>query len=106
METLAYDLGGNLVQVQDRKGQVATVAYDSLNRGIGATYGDGTSTIFAYNAAGRSIEARDSVTGPISRPHDVLNRVVGETSVLGTVGYAYDASGRRTQRTDPGGRPG
>ncbi len=38
-----------------------------------------------------------------SRSYDALGRLTGETSSFGTIGYLYDAAGRRTRMTWPDG---
>jgi len=42
-ESYQYDLPGNMTQFTDRKSQ-ATYAYDALNRRIGVTYADASTT--------------------------------------------------------------
>jgi RHS repeat-associated protein len=98
-ETYSYDGNGNLVSTTDRKGQTTTFTYDPLNRRIRATYADGSLTTFAYDAAGRLVQADDAADPhrPIALAYDTLDRLVAETTGMGTVAYAYDVLGRRTQ---------
>jgi len=105
-ETHEYDLAGNLTKFTDRKGQVATFQYDALNRRIGATYADGTTT-FTYDTVGRMTKAADTAPGAgiIDFAYDILNRLTQETTAQGIVNYQYDVLGRRTQRMANGQSP-
>ncbi|MGH7274363.1 MAG: RHS repeat-associated core domain-containing protein, partial [Nitrospiria bacterium] len=99
VETLRYDLNGNLVETEDRKGQRTTVVYDALDRPVRSVMADGTVVVRTYDSAGRLVQIDDSSDPhrPIQFEYDVLDRLVGETTALGTVTYQYDALGRRTQ---------
>lgn len=101
VETLAYDSTGNLVNTSDRKGQTTTFTYDALNRRMRATYADGSIATFAYDAAGRLVLSDDTTDPhrPITLAYDPLDRLVAETTDMGTVAYEYDILGRRTQMT-------
>jgi len=103
-ETFTYDGNGNLVTTTDRKLQTAAFSYDAVNRRIQASYADGTVTRFEYDAAGRLIRADDTADPhrPITLAYDALNRILSETTSLGTASYDYDALGRRTQMTVSG----
>ncbi len=98
-ETFAYDANGNMTTAVDRKGQTTTFTYDKLDREVRTQFADGASVEFDYDAAGRLISADDSADPhrPITYTYDVLDRVVSETTLLGTAQYTYDALGRRTQ---------
>jgi RHS repeat-associated protein len=100
-ETLAYDSTGNIVSTTDRKGQTTTFTYDALNRRMQATYADGSIATFAYDAAGRLVLSDDTTDPhrPITLAYDPLDRLVAETTDMGTVAYEYDILGRRTQMT-------
>ncbi len=107
VENLTYDGNGNLTRITDRKGQTTAIVYDALNRKARVEYPDGSVTKSEYNAAGRVIEADDMSDPhrPIVFAYDLLNRVVAETTSLGTVNYQYDALGRRTSMTVNGQEP-
>ncbi len=105
-ESYQYDLAGNLSQFTDRKNQVTTFQYDALNRRIGATYADSTTT-FTYDSVGRLTKASDTApgAGAIEFGYDILNRLIQETTGQGTVNYQYDVLGRRTQIVANGQQP-
>jgi YD repeat-containing protein len=107
VETFTYDGVGNLVSTTDRKGQTSTFEYDALNRRVRSTFADGSVATFTYDAAGRLIQADDTADPhrPILLTYDPLDRLVTETTTLGTVAYTYDPLGRRTQMTVSGQPP-
>ena len=94
-ESYQYDLAGNLTQFTDRKNQVSTFQYDALNRRIGATYTD-SSTTFTYDSVSRLTRASDSLSGTIDRSYDILDRLIQETTSHGTITSTYDNLRRRT----------
>ena len=100
-ETFTYDTNGNIASTTDRKGQTTTFTYDALNRRMRATYADGSIATFAYDAAGRLVLSDDTTDPhrPITLAYDPLDRLVAETTDMGTVAYEYDILGRRTQMT-------
>jgi RHS repeat-associated protein len=106
-ETHTYDGNGNLVSTTDRKGQTSTFEYDAVDRRLRALFADGTVAAFTYDAAGRLIQTDDTADPhrPITRQYDALDRLLAETTALGTVSYQYDALGRRTQMTVSGQAP-
>jgi YD repeat-containing protein len=106
-EISSYDGDGNLTSTTDRKNQTTTFTYDPLNRRTQAIYADGAVASFTYDAAGRLLQADDSADPhrPIAMTYDTLDRLLAETTMLGTVSYHYDATGRRTQMTVSGQSP-
>lgn len=99
VDSFSYDGNGNLVRTTDRKGQTTTFTYDALNRRTEAAYADGARVTFIYDAGGRLVQASDPRTGHIDLSYDQLDRLVAELTAMGTVAYAYDVLGRRTQMT-------
>ncbi len=79
--------------------------YDAQNRLIRTDYPDGSSTTFTYNAVGRLTQITDSISGTIELSYDNLDRLIQETTALGTIRYTYDAIGRRASMTINGGQP-
>jgi len=104
-ENYQYDPAGNLSQFTDRKNQVTTFTYDQLNRRIGASYADGSSTSFIYDAVGRLTKVTDSLVGAIEFLYDNLDRLIKEVSAQGSVEYTYDAIGRRSTMKANGATP-
>jgi RHS repeat-associated protein len=99
VETYRYDLVGNLIEAVDRKGQRKVYTYDPLNRRVQMLFADGAISTFTYDAAGRLVLADDTADPhrPITLTYDGLDRLVAETTGLGTLAYEYDVLGRRTQ---------
>jgi RHS repeat-associated protein len=122
VETYSYDLNGNLTAFTDRRGKVTILQYDGLNRevfaGFGAVTSGGTSTYEStvastYDAGtecgcgassfvGRLRQVVDSGSGTIAYTYDDFDHVASEGTPQGTVGYTYDAAGRRISMSVPG----
>jgi RHS repeat-associated protein len=112
-ETYGYDQNDNLTSVTDRKGQTTAYTYDLMGRVTGANYADGSHTAYTYDEVGRLTTINDSVSGQIGYTYTNTgcsagcsggfeDKVAQETTPLGTVGYEYDALGRRTSMTVAG----
>jgi len=106
-ETLTYDGVANLVGTTDRKNQTTTFTYDPLNRQARSEFADGSVATLQYDAGGRLLQADDTADPhrPIAMTYDPLDRLLAETTSLGTVSYQYDSLGRRTQMTASGQTP-
>jgi RHS repeat-associated protein len=106
-ETFQYDGNGNLVSTTDRKNQTSTFTYDGVNRRTKAEFADGAVATFTYDTGGRLTQAEDTADPhrPIAMTYDPLDRLLTETTTLGTVSYAYDALGRRTSMVVSGQAP-
>jgi len=107
--TIAYESGGRESKVTDNKGQITSTSYDALGRpteiGYGATAGNSTpaSTVtLTWDAGNRLTKIVDSVGGTITREYDDLNRLTKEITSQGSIGYTYDAAGRRKSTTVAG----
>lgn len=117
---MSYDLNGNLAARTDARGAVQTVSYDALDRPLTRVF-NGASSIpvtasetqsFTYdacpNGAGRLCSVDDH-SGVTSYQYDLWGRVVAKTftpagtSVLLSVGYAYDQGGHLVATTYPSG---
>ncbi|KAF0145014.1 MAG: RhsA [Nitrospirae bacterium] len=116
METYAYDKMDNLVLAKDRKGQTTNFTYDLLSRIIKTAYNDSSYTSYAYDAIGRLNYINDSASSPIQYVYSnngcnlgcggsIADKVIQEITSLGSIGYSYDALGRRTSMTVAGQEP-
>jgi len=85
--------------------ELATSAYDSLDRRTTVTDARGFSTTTTYDSVGNTTSLTDA-SGNVTRyAYDRLNRLVTETDPLGAVtSYAYDLAGNKTKQTDRLGR--
>ena len=122
VEKWAYDLVGNQVAFTNRAGQTKATAYTAANQPLTETWSAAASpfapaltpalpatTTYAYNADGR-LKQVDNGTTKLSYTYDDLGRLTSETSDLSalvpglashTVGYRYDALGRRSDLVYP-----
>ncbi|HEV2387689.1 MAG TPA: RHS repeat-associated core domain-containing protein [Candidatus Acidoferrales bacterium] len=107
-ESYAYDGNNNLTSFTDRRGKVATYTYDALNRltftGFNTQPGPvyDSTIAYTYDLGNRLTQAVDSIAGTFNRTYDGLNRLTQDQGPEGTVSYAYDNAGRRTQMTVSG----
>ncbi|SBT46045.1 pre-peptidase C-terminal domain-containing protein [Micromonospora narathiwatensis] len=103
-----YDVLGRVVSATDRRGQRTVTEYDALGRttfvGYGATTGGGYESTkrFGYDTLDRLTTIDDSAGGLLTLGWNDLDQVVSVASPAGTVGYSYDAAGRRSGMTVPG----
>jgi RHS repeat-associated protein len=106
-ETFSYDGNENLTSTTDRKNQTTSFTYDALNRRTQVSYADSAVATFSYDAVGRLTQADDTADPhrPIAFTYDPLDRLLTETTTLGTVSYTYDTAGRRTSMTVSGQSP-
>ncbi|MBI3827437.1 MAG: RHS repeat-associated core domain-containing protein, partial [Candidatus Rokubacteria bacterium] len=98
-QVLLYDGLGNVLQFRDRKGQSSQVAYDSLNRPLTASWADGTVTAYTWDPVDRLTSVVETppsggVTSVVN-DFDVLDRLVTQTTALGSVSSTYDLASRR-----------
>ncbi|MEU8261967.1 pre-peptidase C-terminal domain-containing protein [Micromonospora sp. NPDC048999] len=103
-----YDELGRIVSATDRRGKTTRTEYDPLGRttfiGYGAITGGGYESTkrFGYDGLDRLTTINDSAGGLLTLDWNDLDQVVSVTSPAGTVGYSYDADGRRSGMTVPG----
>ncbi|MFP8944609.1 putative T7SS-secreted protein [Streptomyces fenghuangensis] len=97
----SYDAAGQLAARTTPLGETIAFAHDELGRLVRKEAG-GRVTTFAYDAAGRPVEA----VGPdaeVRWHRDRLGRVKTELVNGRALSLSYDALGRRTRRTTPTG---
>ncbi|MEV6675066.1 RHS repeat-associated core domain-containing protein [Streptomyces sp. NPDC051162] len=126
-----YDPDGNQTTVRNARGITTTASYNSRGLLSGLTYSDGTPKVtYAYDAAGRIANVSDG-TGSRTFTYTPLGRLAAVTPDSGKGGftydyddagrlkskvtappgaavgtratYKYDADGRQTAQTNPGG---
>lgn len=98
-ETWAHDAIGRVTAYTDRKQQTTQYRYDVLGRPTTTTYADGSTQTASYDGGSRLLQLEDSVAGTLSWQYDVFDRVIQAASPEGTIGYEYDAAGRRIGMT-------
>ncbi len=118
-EVYSYDVNGNVISLQDRRGKVTTFNYDELDRpaftGFGTVNGNPTtyeSTVtYSYDLANRLLNTADSIGGSITRTYNDQSFRSTETttlpsgSVLGSITHVLDAGGRPQSMTILGQQP-
>ncbi|MFI9639121.1 RHS repeat-associated core domain-containing protein [Micromonospora sp. NPDC051925] len=103
-----YDVLGRVVSATDRRGKTTVTEYDVLGRttfiGYGVTAGPTYESTkrFGYDTLDRLATIDDSAGGLLTLGWNDLDQVVSVTGPTGTVGYSYDAAGRRSGMTVPG----
>ncbi|WP_344385519.1 putative T7SS-secreted protein [Streptomyces thermolineatus] len=100
--TYTHDAAGRLATRTNGAGETLAHTRDLLGRTVRRQASDGETTVFAYDTAGRLASLRNSAAEVLFE-HDLLDRLLSETVNGRTTRYTYDALGRRTSRTTPGG---
>jgi RHS repeat-associated protein len=102
--TYQYDVLGNLTQVTDAKGNVSTMAYDSLNRKISMHDPDMGDWSYQYDENGNLTKQTDAKGQVLWFQYDELNRrrqkdyTTQKALGSGDVKYIYDDTGTTTNR--------
>lgn len=101
----SYDAGGNRIRVENERGAVTEYAYDSMNRVVSITDGEGQTLRYTYDLAGNKIKDTNAKGYSMSYRYDGLNRLAEVTDPYGAVvtRYAYDANGNMTKKMDASG---
>jgi RHS repeat-associated protein len=102
-ESVAYDVDGNVTSRTDTAGRVTVFGYDSANRLTSTTDAANQTTSFQYDALSRLTLLTDAIDQEYEFAYDALDRQTQITRGGVSMGYAYDAVGNRTQRTDYNG---
>ena len=114
-ELYGYDAAGNVTSFRTRRGETLTMSYDNLDRltvkvvpeRSGLSSDHTRDVYFGYDLFGNLTYARyDGPSGDgIANAFDALGRQTATTATMDgqarTLGYAYDASGNRTQVSWP-----
>lgn len=100
--TLAYDIVGRLMFLDDSTGGRIDLAYDTLNRVIRETTAQGT-IVYSYDAIGRQASMTVNGLTPVIYTYDAASRLTQVAQGTHTVVLTYDAAGRRTSLTYPHG---
>jgi RHS repeat-associated protein len=109
LHTATYDAHDSLITRTDANGSISTYSYDPLNRLIGKTIARGpgvqgtTSEGYEYDGLNRLVLAQDD-DALVTREHDSLSNLTGETINGKSTGYSYDGVGNKIEMTYPGGR--
>jgi YD repeat-containing protein len=99
-QTWSYNTAGLVSSYTNQIGTVETTVYDQAGRGLTATVQDGISgivlrtTTFAFDNAGRQIQATDANLGTTKYTLDPMGRTVATTNPDGVKTYqSYDTDG-------------
>jgi len=111
--TYTYDAAGDPALTKLPSGAKTVTTYDALRRVTGISHrtaADVELASFSYtlDAAGRRAQVVEGTGRKVAYGYDAAGRLVQETITPpggqpSAVGYAYDAKGNRTLRTDAGG---
>lgn len=102
-EQLTYDAAGNVTGRQLRDGTTIGYSYDDLGRLVTKDLpGTEPDVTYAYDLMGRATGVTQS-SHSVDLAHNALGQVTSQTGPLGTIGYTYDAAGRRLSMSYPGG---
>lgn len=103
--TYGYDQAGNKTSVENADGQITTLGYDKANQLTSTDYSSsGTSDVgYTYDLDGQRASMVDG-TGTTTYNHDILDRLVSQTTGAGqTTTYHYDDWDRVTSIDYPDG---
>lgn len=89
-----YDLVGNRTALIDIRGDRTVLSYDAADKLLAAG-GD----TFDYDANG-NLRSRNGAGGLTAYQYDRENQLVGASTPLADIAYAYDANGERVRRDD------
>lgn len=98
-----YDGLDRLVKYTDAKGQQTTYSYDTASRLLQVASTGGLNTSYVYNNSTDSPTQMQDTSGSSTTNtnfnYDGFNRLLNVANSVGTVGYRYDNSNRRSQLT-------
>lgn len=103
-EQLTYDANSNVTNKRLRDGGTITHGIDNLNRITSRTENGALSRQYGYNLFGQPTSSSWSGgASPETMTYDALGRLTSRVEPYTTLGYQYDAAGRRTRVTWPDG---
>ncbi|WP_081997284.1 RHS repeat domain-containing protein [Sphingopyxis fribergensis] len=106
-EQLSYDANGNVTSRRLRDGHAINFSYDNLNRVTNIDLPNLVFEVhdknFSYDLLGRLISATMINGWNSSFVYDALGRQLQENATLGGIARSFDAAGRMTSETLPGG---
>lgn len=101
-EGLTYDARSSVTQRRLRDGTTIGYSYDDLGRMTGKDLPAGeTDVSYSYDLMSRATGVTQGTHGQ-SFVQDALGRLTSQTGPQGTIGYTYDAAGRRLTMSYPG----
>lgn len=100
--TYTHDASGNLLTRTNGAGETLHFTRDARGRMVEQRTDTDATTRYTYNATGHLIQATNP-DADLTIERDPLGRVLSETVNGRTTTHAYDAAGRRTERTTPSG---
>jgi RHS repeat-associated protein len=111
LTTFTYDAAGNALNRTAADGVVTTCAYDAMNRLTAKHFPDSAQNVSYFYDAGDNgkghLTGMQDQSGVYTFNYDAFgNRTLDAKTLLGIpyqTGYAYDAAGRLSQMTYPGG---
>ncbi len=98
VETLGYDLAGNLISQTNFNGVIISSQYDALSRLTNRISVNGYQVSYSYTTNGQRQTMVDG-SGTSSYFYDVRDRLLANTTLAGTLNYLYDANGNITNIT-------
>ncbi|MBS3075847.1 hypothetical protein J4429_05310 [Candidatus Pacearchaeota archaeon] len=85
-----YDPSGNLIEIQDAKGNIFNYTYDSLGRKIKMKDPDLGIWNYSYDKVGNILKQVDNKNITILMEYDELNRIIKKISDEENISYTYD----------------
>ncbi len=101
--SFAYDQRGLLTSVTDPLQKVTNLIYDVRGRATSKTDRNGTALTYTYTPTGKLASITYPNQTQVANTYDNLDRLTQMQDSLGTSSFSYDADGRITSFTDPGG---
>jgi RHS repeat-associated protein len=101
--SFAYDQRGLLTSITDPLQKVTSLVYDVNGRPTSRTDRNGTALTYTNTPTGKLASITYPDQTQVTNTYDSLDRLTQMQDLLGTSSLSYDADGRITSFTDPGG---